>query len=103
MVRQERYGDASHVVWLLEAELDRRIGALVGAEVGGRKFDPVEEERESGCEMATEPNAPKCDVVAMLAVESREDERAMSKEVAGGEMLEYGEVKNGGRLYFDIL
>lgn len=35
-VRHERYGDASQVVWLLEALLERRIGALVGADVGGR-------------------------------------------------------------------
>ena len=35
--------------------------------------------------------------------ESREDERAMSKEVDGGEMLEYGEEKKTPLAYLDML
>ena len=35
--------------------------------------------------------------------ESRDDERAMSKDVDGGEMLEYGEAKNTPLAYFDML
>lgn len=36
-------------------------------------------------------------------VESREDERAMSKDVDGGEMLEYGEEKKIPWAYLDML
>lgn len=53
-VKHDRYGDASQVVWLLEDELERRMGALVGAEVGMKVVDAVEEDRDSGCEMARE-------------------------------------------------
>lgn len=34
--------------------------------------------------------------------ESREDERAMSKDIDGGEMLENGEVKNTPLAYLDM-
>ena len=36
-------------------------------------------------------------------VESRDEERAMSKQVAGGEMLEYGEVMKRRFEYLDIV
>ena len=36
-------------------------------------------------------------------VESREEERAMSKQVAGGEILEYGEVMKRRSEYLDIV
>jgi hypothetical protein len=36
-------------------------------------------------------------------VESRDDERAMSNDVAGGEMFEYGDEKNTPLAYLDIL
>lgn len=63
--------------------------------------EAVDDERDNGCETASELYAHEYE--GALVVESREDERAMSNDVAGGEMFEYGEVKNGGRLYFDIL
>lgn len=35
--------------------------------------------------------------------ESREDERAISKDIDGGEMLENGEVKNTPLAYLDMM
>lgn len=98
--RHERYGEASQVVCEDEALLERRIGAEVGWLVGAGAcdecdVDELEDVRESGIEK--EENAQ-----GKLA-ESRDDERAMSKDVAGGEMFEYGEVNSGGRLYLAIV
>jgi hypothetical protein len=36
-------------------------------------------------------------------VESRDDERAMSNDVAGGEIFEYGDEKNTPLAYLDML
>jgi hypothetical protein len=64
-------------------------------------LEAVDEDRDIGCVMLSDEYAHEKE--GALEVESRDEERAMSKEVAGGEMFEYGDVKNGGLLYFDIV